>query len=557
MKKNTFRLLSLLCMLAMLFGMLSGCGSESTESAAAESTGSVAAAESEAAPAEDEAPAAEAESTAEEAPAEEIVSIFPLDETETLTMFYPWSPRFVQLGYESPNDFTFYATLETMTNLHIDFTATGADVVQEKFQLMMATQDYTDMFFNCLDYYSGGITKAIEDEAFVDLADYTDLMPNYVALMEGNDEFKKVNYTDEGQLGQFLSYGENVTLTQGYVVRQDWLDELGLEIPETYDEWYDVLVAFTNEYGLTNAMMEKTPTSGFYCADAGNGYYVEDGTVKNFYTETEQMQEYLELCKKWYDAGIYSTDAMVENGITDGDQRTMKVDGSSGIFKVDIDDVAHYNGGNMGTPEGYSIVGLASPVKNSGDQPYGMIKQDSFSNGMTISSACENLELCIQWLDNFYTEDVILLANYGIENDTFTYDENGTPHFTEKVINDEDGLNMALFKYVMDWGPCVLDWARKADAYDAVQNECLDIWTDRNIENIYPTFASFTTEESEIVASKWTDVETYIEENIPKFVMGDLSIDEYDDFVNTLVEMGINDVTDCRQAAYDRYMARG
>ena len=558
MKKNTVRLLSLLCILAMLFGLMAGCGSETAENSAAAAE-SVAAAESEAAPETEpeteETPAVEEAEETE--PVEEIVSIFPLDETETLTMFYPWSPRFVQLGYESPNDFTFYATLESMTNLHIDFTATGADVVQEKFQLMMATQDYTDMFFNCLDYYSGGIAKAIEDEAFVDMADYTDLMPNYVALMEGNDEFKKVNYTDEGQLGQFLSYGENVTLTQGYVIRQDWLDELSLEIPETYDEWFDVLSAFTSEYGLTNAMMEKTPTSGFYCADAGNGYYVEGGTVQFFYTDVEMVQEYLELCKKWYDAGLYSTDAMVENGITDGDQRTMKVDGSSGIFKVDIDDVAHYNGGNMGTPEGYSIVPLANPVKNAGDQPYGMIKQDAFSNGMTVSSACENLELCIQWLDNFYTEDVILLANYGIEDDTFTYDEAGVPHFTEKVINDEDGLNMALFKYVMDWGPCVLDWARKADAYNAVQNDCLDIWTDRNIDGIYPTFATFTTEESETVASCWTDIETYIEENIPKFIMGDLDIDDYGDFANTLIEMGADDVTRCRQAAYERYMSRG
>lgn len=562
MKKNrSLQLTALFCSLALMLGMLAGCGSKADSIPSASSTepAEVQASEVSQAPAPDaaaEAPSSSAEESA--APEQmEIPSIFPLDDTATLTMFYPWSPRFVQLGYDSPNDFTFYATLEKMTNVHIDFTATGADVVQEKFQLMMATQDYTDMFFNCLDYYSGGITKAIEDDAFIDLSSYTDLMPNYMALMDQDPEFKKANYTDEGQLGQFLSYGENVTLTQGFVVRQDWLDALNLEKPETYDQWYDVLVALKNEHNLDNAMMEMTPTSGFYCADERNGYYIQDGKVHYFWTDTDMAKEYLELTKKWYDAGLFTASALVENGITDSEQRQMKIDGSSAIFKVDIDDVGFYNSGNMGTPEGYSITGLANPVKNAGDTPYGIIRQDSFSNGMTLSSACADVDLAVQWLDNFYTDDVILLANYGIENDTFTYDDQGQPHFTDKVLKDEDGLNMALFKYVMDWGPCVLDWSRKNDAYDEVQQECLEIWTDRNIDGAYPTFATYTTEESAEVAAVWTDIDTYVDENIPKFITGDKDLADYEAFVDTLNEMGVPTILDCRQAAYERYMERG
>lgn len=555
MKKNPIRLLSLLCALALMVGVLAGCGDNSAASSAPAESPDAAEAPTEA-PAEPNDAETGPETAAADTESAELVSIFPLDDTETLTMFYPWSPRFVQLGYDSPNDFTFYSTLETKTNVHIDFTATGADVVQEKFQLMMATQDYTDMFFNCLDYYSGGIAKALEDEAFIDLSDYEDLMPNYVALMNEDSDFKKANYTDDGQMGQFLSYGKNVTLTQGYVVREDWLDELGLSKPVTYDDWFEVLSAFKSEYDLENPMMERTPTSGFYCADEGNGYYVIDGEVRYFWTQTDLAKEYLELAKTWYDAGFFTSSAMVDNGITDSEQRQMKIDNSSGIFKVDIDDVAVYNGGDMGTDPGYHIVALANPVKNEGDQPYGMIRQESFSNGMTVSTACSDLDLCIQWLDNFYTEDVILLANYGIENDTFTYDSEGTPHFTDKVLDDEDGLNMALFKYVMDWGPCVLDWSRKFDAYDEVQQECLDVWTDRNIDDIYPAFASYTTEESSAVAEVWTDIDTYVDENIPKFIMGDLSLDDYEDFVDTLNGMGVPTILECRQAAYDRYMSR-
>ena len=39
-----------------------------------------------------------------------------------------------------------------------------------------------------------------------------------------------------------------------YGIRKDFLDTLGLDVPETYDELYDVLVAFRDELGLPAPM---------------------------------------------------------------------------------------------------------------------------------------------------------------------------------------------------------------------------------------------------------------------------------------------------------------
>lgn len=52
----------------------------------------------------------------------------------------------------------------------------------------------------------------------------------------------------------------------------------------------------------------------------------------------------------------------------------------------------------------------------------------------------------------------------------------------------------------------------------------------------------------------YSDIETYMDENIVKFIVGDKPLDAYDDYVSTLKEMGIDQCTAIYQAAFDRYM---
>ena len=545
MKKTKLTaLLSLLCVMALCLGLFAGCGNSTAAEASEASATSSAATE--------EAPAAEAteqSAAAEALPAE---SIFPLEETATFTMFYVWSPHFVELGFDSPNDFQFFAELENRTNVHIDFTTIGANIFEETFLLMMATQDYTDIFFNCAGSYNGGIAKAIDDDAWIDLAPYMEtLAPNYMALMESDPEFTKANYTDEGNIGEFMQYYTNSFNNGGNLIRQDWLDKLGLEVPETYDDWYDVLSAFTKEYGLTESILSTVPTSGYW-PQVDDGYIVRDGKVVNAFAEEDLAVPYLETVKKWYDAGLYSVDAYA--GYTPDDSMTKILNGEVGIYNVDVDQVDTY-AEQMADPD-YAYTAIGKPVLNAGDTPKDG-SQTTYGHGFTISSACEDVELAVQWMDNWYTEDVELLANYGIEGVSFEYDDAGVPHFTSAVLDDPEGLNFALFKYVVDWGPTVLDWDRKRDTYTEFQQNALDIWCDNDDSMTFPPFASYTLDESTELAIYQTDIQTVLDENLPKFATGAMSIDDYDEFVQMLNDCGLQEVLAIKQAAYERYEARG
>ena len=64
-------------------------------------------------------------------------------------------------------------------------------------------------------------------------------------------------------------------------------------------------------------------------------------------------------------------------------------------------------------------------------------------------------------------------------------------------------------------------------------------------------------EEAEEYSSAFSDIQTYVSENLAKFVMGMTPMSEYDNFVKTLTE-GYDTLRciELQQAAYNRFMAR-
>ena len=67
---------------------------------------------------------------------------------------------------------------------------------------------------------------------------------------------------------------------------------------------------------------------------------------------------------------------------------------------------------------------------------------------------------------------------------------------------------------------------------------------------------SFNQDENDIISDIWLDIDTYVQESTTAFILGRKSIDEFDDYVQTLKNMGIDKVIATRQSAYERYLSR-
>ena len=94
---------------------------------------------------------------------------------------------------------------------------------------------------------------------------------------------------------------------------------------------------------------------------------------------------------------------------------------------------------------------------------------------------------------------------------------------------------------------------RSAFVSDEV-NRIRDIYEQEgHIGDAFPTLA-FTNEEQGIINEKYTEIETYMNETVDKFIMGVEPLDKFDDYVAQIESMGLADVLAVYQAAYDRYM---
>ena len=105
--------------------------------------------------------------------------------------------------------------------------------------------------------------------------------------------------------------------------------------------------------------------------------------------------------------------------------------------------------------------------------------------------------------------------------------------------------------------PYVIDQTKSLETYDEAQLATMAIWEDNNTDfayNMPNSGLNLTQAESDESNSISSDIETYTQENIAKFITGGKSLDEFDDFVATLKDLNIDRLIEIEQAAYDRYL---
>ena len=465
------------------------------------------------------------------------------------------------------------------TGIQMTFNSVHPATASETFNLALAAGDLPDVADNGLDYYNGSTTSAIEDNIFVDLTEYQDNCPNYMAALSSNELIQKAVTGDEGYIAAFYMIRTNNVNGQGMMIRQDWLDDLGLAMPETYDEVHDVLEAFKNEKGATSPMLLNN--SGTWLMGAfGWGYdinaymttdpnvslplYVIDGDVKFAMLEDDYV-DYLTMISQWYKEGLIVHD--IEN---------ITMFQTTGDYVLNNETGYFYSASNllstletMATAEGFALSGAPQPVRHIGDQlhfsqaysfDYDGTQALAAVNNWTVSADAPDIPTLIQCLDYFYSPSGSLLANYGVEGVSFEYGADGKPHYTELITNNDQGMTMdnAVYVYSLEYGAFVEDFNRHIDTYSEKEKACVEAWSFEIETNYsYPTdFVFLTTEEAETYGSVFSDISTVLEENILKFITGSRSMDEYPEFQQQLIDMGLEEIVAIYQDAYDRFLAR-
>ena len=132
-------------------------------------------------------------------------------------------------------------------NCEIEYQHPAQGQSAEKFNVLVASGQLPDIIeYRWQTAYPGGPQKAIDDGIIYPL-DLKKDAPNLKKFIESEQGVAlgvdKMMKTDDGQYyGYPFIRGEKYLQTSaGLVIREDWLQDLGLELPETVDEWEIVL----------------------------------------------------------------------------------------------------------------------------------------------------------------------------------------------------------------------------------------------------------------------------------------------------------------------------
>ncbi|MBP3887678.1 MAG: extracellular solute-binding protein [Cellulosilyticum sp.] len=202
------------------------------------------------------------------------------------------------------------AKYKELTGIDLELISIDHNSYNDQLALAFASGDVADVVILSAEYYSAYASQGA-------LADISEYWENSETKASGrmNEEYIDSLYINDGLYG-FAAQRGNGCVTY---LRQDWLDNLGLAVPTTYDEYLAVLEAFTTQdpdgngvndtYGVTAAgiMTNDAPFTNYlpeFWQDAyPDVYQKEDGTWVDGFAE-QATADALQRLKDAYNTGV-------------------------------------------------------------------------------------------------------------------------------------------------------------------------------------------------------------------------------------------------------------
>lgn len=555
MKKNLVtKVMSLLLVGVMMLGLIA-CGNEQPKES------------SEApAPSKSEAPAPSASQS--EAPAVEDTKVtYPMD-TDIEISVYLGGQATLNPEYKSYDESYWHSKVAEVTGIPTKWVVAAQDATA--LNMMLADEKEAPNIY--MTGYAGmaGYRQTAEDGIMLELTDYLEeYAPNYWEFIHRpeNEQLLKDVTDDEGRFYFIPGIAENdFNLTyMGPMVRQDWLDECGLEAPVTLEDYEKVLVAFKDKYGATFGAawsdLNSTGLASGTGAVAFNGasLRIRDGKVvmENL---SDEWQAYIEVLADWQKKGLLDGD------IFTADRNILRqkiAEGKVGMTCTAMSQLTNYIQDAEAAGNGAVWVGIEYPRTAAG-APTSMIQtnnqwQDYVVAMISAYTPEESIPVALAWLDYFWTEEGFYMCNFGIEGETFEFVD-GHAQFTKLVTEDPSGMAQAVTKYGAWNGTFVgiqaEDFLRAKNALTPAVPEAVTTWTKNNeAKNHIMPKVCLTADEKQVYTDAWSPISTYVKETVAKYVKGEEKID-WATFEKTIEGMGVQKCIDAYQAAYERYLAK-
>jgi len=443
------------------------------------------------------------------------------------------------------------------TNIEFNFRTAADEDYDTKKQLAFGSMELPDLFYGG-ELTTDEVVRYGSQELLIPLENLIDkYAPNFKKLMDEHPDLEPSITTPDGHIyalpGLDLSTQSKTPIMW---LNGEWMEKLGADIPETMEEFHDLLKRFKEEDpGGVGDVIPLTandpadlrvgllPNFGIVQSD---GIYEENGDVAYAYIQDE-FKQYLIYLHKLYEEELLDNEMFShtwEQFIAKGDK--LGVFSTWPIVQVGFEDPTE--------ALNYPILPPMTSVTN--DELLTIEMPEVRRGRAAITSENEHPAATMRWLDFMYSEEGSILSRLGIEGETFEWNDDKTKwtllskdglSTTETNAQDAPGVGTNV--------PMVIGEFMEKEDNPTIQeiNENLAETLLPHAKLPYP-LVYFKEEEEERMNVIKPDLENYFEQMEAKFITGAEPIEEgWDEYVSTLKDLGVEELVEIHQEAYNRW----
>ncbi|OPJ54665.1 extracellular solute-binding protein [Clostridium oryzae] len=476
------------------------------------------------------------------------------------------------------NKMEWLTKIEKKANVKIKWDQITADWDQKKGTLL-ASGDIPDLIFGPTPILDSDFSQY--QGLFQDL---TDLIkkdaPNIQKMFEEKPELKALATQSDGKIYGLPKYQRfwPVSSTRTFINKQ-WLKKLGLKTPTNWDELYNVLLAFKtkdpNGNGKADEIpMDWAPGQGYFnamyliggegitlTAGSADGFYVDNGKVKNLYNSNE-YKNLVKFLNKCFKAGLVNPEVFTQDytkyqSVARGTGKTAKVGFTWGWLSSD-------RFGTEVSNQYESIKQLKSSANYTGKVTYDY-SFDALNYGgnmVQMSSKCANKDAAMKFVDQFYNPETSLQVLFGSVGPNISKNDDGSYTILPPKDKKMDPGTWKWTSSMADDGPMYISDSLKVTLGSDMQSIQKEDEANKSVlqsidpkKDVFPgTFIKYSTQDNNKLALDNTNVTNLTKAKWAKWIAKGGIDAEWDAYVKNLDKAGLPEMIQIKQKYYDEYM---
>ncbi|TVY11058.1 extracellular solute-binding protein [Paenibacillus cremeus] len=469
----------------------------------------------------------------------------------------------------------FTKTLEAKTNIKVDWEIVPENAAQEKLNLVLSSGDYPDVIMGF------GVSPAQQliygdQGVFLALNNYIDKYGVETKKMfQENPYVKDLITAPSGKIYSLPQVNQcyHCSMPQKMWIYKPWLDKLGLKMPTTTEEFYQVLKAFKEKDPNGNGKADEIPYAGAittkideflmnaFLYNDKTHLFLNNGKVEVTFNKPEWKEGLIYLHRLYAEKLIapqtFTQDANQLKQM--GESPDVPILGSATALTMGV--FTQFFGKSNRWLEYVAVPPLKGP---SGKQitapnPWGLA-----GGTFIITNKSKHPEAIFRWADAMYNREVTLDSVFGRPDQEWRWAKpeeigiNGKPAIWKRLANFGQVQNIHWAQTGPSYRPNDLRLGEAIDKGTMSQETILfqetkdkyDPYQVKTENILQPLF--FTSEQAAEIADLEKTIGDYVNEMMSRFITGDANIaTDWDNYLKTLDGMNLKRYLQVYQTAYD------